>query len=87
MFLGTLPHLFVALIICFLIFRNNLIMEFFPEIRCDRIADILVDCLALLIHLLCYRSGYKYTCSFCYVKIGVLSLDGSVGLFKVSLAS
>ena len=42
MFLGTLPRLFVALILCFLIFRDNLIIEFFPEILCDRIADILV---------------------------------------------
>ena len=53
MFLGTLPRLFVALILCFLIFRDNLIIEFFPEILCDRIADILIDWLALLIHLLC----------------------------------
>ena len=52
MFLGTLPRLFVALILCFLIFRDNLIIEFFPEILCDRIADILIDWLALLIYLL-----------------------------------
>ncbi len=49
LFLGTLPRLFVALILCFLIFRDNLLVEFFPEILCDRIADILIDWLALLL--------------------------------------
>ena len=53
MFLCTFSCLFVALILCFLIFRDNLIIEFFPEILCNRIADILIDWLALLVHLLC----------------------------------
>lgn len=59
MFLGTLPRLFVALILCFLIFRDNLIIEFFPEILCDRIADILVDRLDINYMVLRGKTEYK----------------------------
>ena len=49
----TVPCFFVALILCFLIFCNNLIIELLPEILCDRIADILINRFAILVHLLC----------------------------------
>ena len=53
MFLCTFSCLFVALILCFLIFCDNLIIELLPEVLCNRIADILINRLALFVHLLC----------------------------------
>lgn len=51
--------LLVLLFLCPFVLRYNLSIEFFPKFLCDRITDILIHCLPLLIDLLCLVRGHK----------------------------